>query len=128
MTTADSAPGAVLPSRPRSEGAVACSFKERIEEAVVSVHPKGIYMEVGHIPDVLCARGVLFCSAQDTLEVEYFFSLPDGAVVTDSWLWVEDVIIRADIQDAWTAQETYENIVRRRRDPSILYKRGPELL
>lgn len=98
------------------------NFPGTIEEALISVHPKGVYMEVG-LYLTFSARGSGF-SVFDSLEVELFFTLPEEAVVTDSWLWVEDVIIRAEIRDAWTAREIYENIVRRRKDPSILYKRG----
>ena len=97
-------------------------FPGTIEEAVISMRPKGIYMEVGMYL-TFSARGSNF-SSFDTLEVELLFTLPEEAVITDSWLWVEDVIIRAEIRDAWTAREIYENIVRRRQDPSVLYKRG----
>lgn len=98
------------------------NFQGTIEEAVLSVRPKGVYMEVGMYL-TFSARGSGF-SNFDSLEVELFFTLPDEAVVTDSWLWVEDVIIRAEIRDTWTARDIYENVVRRRRDPSVLYKRG----
>ena len=97
------------------------SFPGTIEEAVLSIRPKGVYMEIGMYL-TFSARGSDF-SSFDTLEVEFFFTLPEEAVITDSWLWVEDVIIRAEIRDAWSAREIYENIVRRRQDPSVLYKR-----
>ncbi len=70
------------------------------------------------------ARGLNF-SNSDTLEVQFKFDLPEGSIVHDSWLWIEDEIIRGEIMDKWTAQSIYEDIVKRRRDPSILYKIGP---
>jgi len=94
-----------------------------IEAATVSVRPQGIYWEVG-LYLTFSARSGGFTN-HDTLEVELFFSLPEEAVVTDSWLWVGNDIVRADIKDTWTARTIYEDIVRRRRDPSILYKHSP---
>lgn len=92
-----------------------------IEEAVFTVEPKGIYTEVGMYL-TLSAQGLGFQN-YDTLEIVLNFELPDGAVVHDSWLWIDDIIIKADIVDRWTAIETYENIVDRQRDPSLLYRK-----
>ena len=64
------------------------NFPGTIEEAVLSMRPKGVYMEVGMYL-TFSARGSDF-SSFDTLEVELFFTLPEEAVITDSWLWVED--------------------------------------
>lgn len=61
-------------------------------------------------------------SDEDSIEVQYYFDLPANAIVTDSWLWVGEDIVVADLIDRSTATEIYENIVDRRRDPSILYK------
>ena len=93
-----------------------------IEEAVLSVRTKGIYAECG-LYLTFSARGVTFNTNGDSLEVVLTFSLPDGAAVHDSWLWLgENDIIQAHILDRWTAATIYEGIVHRRRDPSILYK------
>lgn len=93
-----------------------------IEDAVVSIKPKGIYMEYG-IYLTFSARGLGF-SNSDTLEVQFYFDLPANSIVHDSWLWIDDEIIRAEIMDQWTAAGIYEDIVNRRKDPSILFKRG----
>jgi hypothetical protein len=93
-----------------------------IEEAVVSVRPKGIFVEYG-VYLTLSARGTRF-SGGTPLEIAYEFTLPEKAIVTDSWLWVEDEIVRAEIMDVWTASQIYEDIVDRQQDPSILFKRG----
>ena len=61
----------------------------------------------------------------DTLEVQHYFTLPENVLVIDSWLWVEDQIMKADILDRGEAFNIYEGIVSRRRDPSILYKNSP---
>lgn len=96
--------------------------KGTIEEAVVSIRPRGMYMEYG-LYLTFSARGLGFTNA-DTLEVQFFFDLPEDAIVNDSWLWIGDDIIKGKLMDKWTAASIYEDIVNRRKDPSILYKRG----
>ena len=98
------------------------SAQGTIEEAVISVKPKGIYMEIG-LYLTFSAKGWYY-SKNDTLEVEFYFDLPENSIVHDSWLWIGEDIIRGKIMDKWTAAAIYEDIVKRRRDPSILYKRG----
>ena len=94
-----------------------------IEEATISIRPRGIYMEYG-IYLTFSARNQGFGNS-DTLEVQFYFDLPENAIVCDSWLWIDDEIIKAKIMDQWTASEIYEDVVNRRKDPSILFKRGP---
>lgn len=93
-----------------------------IEEAIISVRPRGIYMEFG-LYLTFSAKGLDF-SNSDTLEIQFYFDLPENAIVHDSWLWIGNDIIRAKIMDKWTAAAIYEDIVSRRRDPSILFKRS----
>jgi hypothetical protein len=93
-----------------------------IDEAVLSVKPQGIYTECG-LYLTLSAKGLTFYNA-DTVEAVLYFDLPVGSIVHDSWLWIGDEIIQAKIMDIWSASQLYEDIVRRRRDPSILYKRS----
>ncbi|MDM7925589.1 MAG: VIT domain-containing protein [bacterium] len=93
-----------------------------IEEAVLSVRPEGLYAEYG-LYLTLSARDVTFYNT-DTVEAVFYFDLPAGSIVHDSWLWIGDEIIQAKLMDIWSASQLYEDIVRRRRDPSILYKRS----
>ena len=93
-----------------------------IDEATVSVKPFGIYMQM-ELYLTFSAKGLGFYNT-DTLEVQYYFDLPENAIVTDSWLWMDQDTIKAKIMDQWTASSIYENIVKRRRDPSILFKRS----
>lgn len=101
-----------------------------IEEATLSVQPKGLFMEYGlHL--TFSARGGSQYSnypikPADLLEVQMYFSLPAEAMITDSWLWIDDTtIVRAGLYDRWSASSIYESIVNRRRDPSILFKNAP---
>jgi len=89
-----------------------------IERAVLSIHPKGAYVEQG-LYLTFSDRGNYFLPG-DSLEVLFYFELPKEAYVTDLWLWVEDSLMRALILDRWTATNIYEGIVKRRRDPSLL--------
>lgn len=91
-----------------------------IDEVTITMEPKGIYTQY-EMFITFSAAGHQF-TANDTLEVSYYFTLPKGAIVNDSWLWVEDSIVHAKIMDRWSAYTIYENIVKRRRDPSVLYK------
>ncbi len=91
-----------------------------IDEFTLTIQPKGIYMEC-ELYMTFSGKGYDF-TADDTLEVSFYFSLPEGAIVHDSWLWVEDSIVHAKIMDRWSAYQIYESIVKRRRDPSVLYK------
>lgn len=92
-----------------------------IEEASLSVRPSGLFMEYG-LYLTFSSRGTYWTSANDSLEVVLNFELPENAIVHDSWLWIGNDIVRAKIMDKWTASSIYENIVKRRRDPSILSK------
>jgi hypothetical protein len=98
------------------------STQGTIETAVISVRPQGLYMEIG-LYLTFSARGWYYNST-DSLEVEFYFDLPENSIVHDSWLWIGNDIIRGKIMDKWTASQIYEDIVKRRRDPSILFKRG----
>jgi Ca-activated chloride channel family protein len=92
-----------------------------IEEATLSVRPSGLFMEYG-LYLTFSSRGTYWTSGNDSLEVVLDFELPENAIVHDSWLWIGNDIVRAKIMDKWTASSIYENIVKRRRDPSILSK------
>ncbi len=94
-----------------------------VEAAALTIEPQGIYADVGLFL-TLSAEGASFPNA-DSLEIVLDFSLPEEALVYDSWLWVDTIIVRADILDRRTATTIYEEIVNRRQDPSILFKKGP---
>lgn len=91
-----------------------------IEEAVFTMKPQGLYLEVGCYLEISYPENDY--GVEDSLEIIFDFNLPQGAIVNDSWLWVGEVIVRAELWDIWTAQQTYEEIVDRQQDPSILYR------
>ncbi len=97
-------------------------YSVNVEEAVLSVKPKGIYMEMG-LYITLSGRSANL-NAQTQYEIFSFFDLPEEAIIHDLWLWVGEDIMRATILDKWTASAIYEDIVDRRRDPAILFKRS----
>jgi Ca-activated chloride channel family protein len=94
-----------------------------IEEANLTISPRGLYMEYG-LYLTFSSEGTKWINEKDTLEVTLDFSLPENAMITDSWLWFGEDTIKAVILDRWTASSIYESIVRRRRDPSILFKQS----
>ena len=96
----------------------------RIDAATFSVRPKGLYAEVT-LNMTYSSQGTTLLQASDTLEIQHYFTLPDNASVIDSWLWVDNEIVLAKLVDRWTASQIYEGIVKRRKDPSILFKNSP---
>jgi len=92
-----------------------------IDSAFLVVRSKGLYTEQSMYLTI-SARGQGF-KVTDSLEISYRFDLPAGAIVTDTWLWLdENTISKGKLYDKWTASGIYENIVKRRRDPSLLFK------
>ncbi len=87
------------------------------EEVSLVVSPKGIYTEIEMYATIRNEPDYW----TDVYEIIWQFDLPAKTIVHDSWLWVEDEIIRADVVDYWTALTTYEEIVGRNQDPSFLY-------
>lgn len=94
-----------------------------IDSAVLTVKPAGAYFEYG-LYLTISAKGSTLTKSTDTLEIQYTFDLNRNAIMIDSWLWVEDTIVKAMLIDQAQAQQIYEGIVNRRKDPSILYKRS----
>ena len=94
-----------------------------ITEATISARPRGLYVEYG-VYLTYSAQTTSYNTVRDTLEIQHYFQLPQGSAVNDSWLWVENTIMKALLWDRWSATSVYEGIVKRRQDPSILYKNG----
>lgn len=95
-----------------------------IESAEFIIHPRGVYMEIGMYLTVSARQSYFEEEEGLNLETILDFNLPEGAIVHDSWLWIGDDIIQAEILDRWTAANIYEDIVGRNQDPSILYKQS----
>lgn len=93
----------------------------KIKDAEIFVKPKGMYMEVGMYFTISTAN---YFSYYDTLEIAMNFNLPKGSFIHDSWLWVDSIIMRAELLERWKAYNIYEGIVQRRKDPSLLVDNG----
>lgn len=99
--------------------------KATMDSLTVIIKPEGAYTQISYLINI-STEGTQFNSIYDTVEIESFFQLPENAIVNDSWLWVEDTLVYADIIDRWTASKIYEDIVKRfRRDPSLFLKNSP---
>lgn len=92
-----------------------------IDKIEFQVKPKGLYAEVGMIMN-FSTRGTYYEDPNDSLEIQMRFHLPEEAIVTDMWLWINDSAIVAQMFDRWTATQIYESIVQRRVDPALLRK------
>src|SRR3989304_2929747 len=79
------------------------SGRGTIEEATFFIEPKGVYAECQmHL--TFSAKGLDF-NANDTIEVQFNFSLPNGSLVTNSHLLIGDSLVEARLLDRWTATQ-----------------------
>ena len=95
------------------------SGRGKIDSATLTIKPHGAYFEYGLY---LTISGGQMAQYYDTTEIVLDFDLPQGAFIEDSWLWVGNDIVRANLIERSTANNIYEGIVQRRQDPSILFK------
>lgn len=59
-------------------------------------------------------------NTSSVLEAEYLFPLPKGASATDFAMWIGGKKVKSETLPADKARSTYEDIVRRMRDPGLL--------
>jgi len=98
------------------------NYQGTIDEATISVSPKGLYSQISMY--LTFSAPSTYFNSDTQIEAVLNFELPENSFITDSWLWIGDEISKGIILDTWTASSIYEGIVNRRRDPSILFKRG----
>ena len=91
-----------------------------IENVHIEVKPAGIFAETSIEFDVKSSDDIFDNATQ--LEYIYDFSMPEGVVFNDSWLWIEDYISKGEIYEQNEGTAIYEAIVDRQQDPSILAK------
>ncbi len=71
-------------------------------------------------PIANCLENTIDFKAQDSLESNLHFDLGQNAAITELYLWVGNVKVRAELQDRSLASAQYESIVQRRKDPALL--------
>lgn len=98
------------------------NVEAKIDFAEIRLRPVGIFTEVELTLSLYSDSE--YYTPGTWLEAILDFSLPVNSIVHDSYLLIEDSLCRADILDRWSAEATYEEIVGRQRDPSILTKEG----
>lgn len=94
------------------------NYPAGLRDAEIEVTPLGAYARI----DLTFSVGpTSVVSPTDSQEAVIFFDLPAGSYVHDSWLWLNPTtIISAELMERKKASEVYANIVKRRRDPSLL--------
>lgn len=102
---------------PRTWGKNGTPVFDRVK---LDVDLEGLLAKVSLTMEV-SARGYQY-TEQDSLEVILDFVLPDGAAITNSYLWVEGEKMEAFHLARNVATDIYEGIVQRRRDPLLLVK------
>ncbi|HTY10053.1 MAG TPA: VIT domain-containing protein [Bacteroidota bacterium] len=94
-----------------------------IDQATLYVEPHGAYVEQTLILDY--ADHLQF-AAGTKIEVVHAFEMPQGAVINDLWLWINNVPVRGKMLATWQAQHIYDSIVSKHRDPAFLSKIGTQ--
>ncbi len=92
----------------------------QFDDISLVIRPQGIYTQVEFFTTISQGNGYSWWN--ENMEIIWQFRLPQQAIVHDSWLWVGEDIIKADVVDFWTASQIYEEIVDRNQDPSLLYQ------
>lgn len=87
----------------------------------LKVTPMGTYANVDITLDV-SGKNSAMATSNDSLEMEYKFSLPYGSHMHAAWLWMFGSPVQAKLYEKKRAQFIYESLVSRRVDPLIIYK------
>jgi len=94
----------------------------RITEPIITVKPLGAYMNI----EMYLRLGDFgnYYQGEPNMQIVLDFSLPENAIIHDSWLWMLDdsTIVRAEVMDRWSAINIFNDIVGVNEDPSILYR------
>lgn len=95
-----------------------------INDIQIDITPNGLYAQI-ELTFKISPSHPIGASNTQPLEAIMNFELPANSYIHNSWLWLDDnTIIEADIIEKEKAVAIYEGIVRRKRDPSILYHVG----
>lgn len=90
-----------------------------IENVEIEVRTLGAYSETSIAFDLKLADP-FYLEGNDLLEFVFDFQLNEGAVVNDSWLWIDEYISKGEVYEQGEGTQIYESIVDRQQDPSIL--------
>ena len=90
-----------------------------IQEVVSVVHPNGSYTK-NDLYLTFAAKSIPSFLPDDSVEVRLTFNFGQSIAVSDLWLWIGQDTSKAILADRSKARATYDNIVKRRRDPALL--------
>lgn len=96
-----------------------------LKDVSFSFKPVGAYIECEMSLSFTAGEYTeLYGNSGDDLEVIYNFELPEKAIITQSWLWFNGEILKAEIRDLRSAITEFDGVVNRKEDPSLLRSRG----
>jgi hypothetical protein len=93
----------------------------------MTITPNGTYANVDIEFDV-SSKNSQMANGNDSMEIEYKFSLPKGSHIHAAWLWMNHIKVPAELYEKGEAKFIYESLVNRRVDPLIVYKRLMKLM
>ena len=87
----------------------------------MTITPSGVYANVDLEMEVSAKNSNMYYNG-DSLEIEYYFTLPEGAILHDAWLWMEGIPVQAKLYEKEEARMIYESYVSRRTDPLLIFQ------
>lgn len=93
----------------------------KFESIDVTVTPAGCYTNYDIVFEV-SAQNTNLAGSTDSLEAEYKFSLPTGAILHHAVLWMNNIPVKAEVYERNKAKFIYEGLVSRKVDPLIIYQ------
>lgn len=93
----------------------------KFESIHVTVTPSGCYTNYDIVFEI-SAQNTNLANSMDSLEAEYKFSLPTGAILHNAVLWMNNIPVKAEIYERNKAKFIYEGLVSRKIDPLIIYQ------
>lgn len=93
----------------------------KFESVDLTITPAGNYTNID-IELEISAQNTMLSNMTDSLEAEYKFSLPKGAIIHNAILWMNGIPVKAELYERSKAKFIYESLVSRRIDPLILYQ------
>ncbi|MBC8183057.1 hypothetical protein H8E88_18295 [candidate division KSB1 bacterium] len=101
-------------------------FNVNLEQAFLTVSPRGAYVEMNLELVVSYDFSSWFFKNYTELEFLWNFSLPDQACIHDFWIWHEDTVLQATMLDRWTAELLFSEVSSPVRNPGLLTQSFPD--
>ncbi|MBN2000555.1 hypothetical protein JW935_23605 [candidate division KSB1 bacterium] len=101
-------------------------YNVNVDEAALTILPRGAYVEMNLEVTVSYNFESWFFKNYNELELLWEFTLPDQAVVSDFWIWLDDTLLQASMLDKWTAELLFSEVSSPVRHPALFTQSFPD--